>query len=153
MASQATNDGVSVGQFSLCSTGLYNRITLHSPQIWKALVETRWRKNSHTKRDDYLYEQDVFLRDNQYNRWEYLRRQEMDQTILVARCLQNLHFAECLHQWKEISEFQERSTEDPNVINAIVLERYALLVGEIQQSPPDLLLARNDDESITQVVV
>jgi regulator of sirC expression with transglutaminase-like and TPR domain len=78
--------------------------------------------------------------------------------FLAARCLQNVHFAECLHQWKEISEFQERSTEDPNVINAIVLERYALLVGEIQQSPPDLLLPRdddrsNDDESVTQVVV
>ena len=63
--------------------------------------------------------------------------------FLAARLLQNIHFAQCLYEWKEINKLELLSgaltRETGSQMNAILMERYAILVCLTQQSPPELL--------------
>ena len=62
------------------------------------------------------------------------------QTFLAARCLQNLNFAECLHEWKRIDEeYQDNRQQQHQLPSSIFIEKYALLICRIQQCPPDLI--------------
>jgi hypothetical protein len=76
--------------------------------------------------------------------------------FLAARTLQNIQFAECLYEWRDIQELQQDNEEnssdlvmeDPQYSQSILLERYALLISQIQQTPPQLL----NVPDVTQVI-
>jgi regulator of sirC expression with transglutaminase-like and TPR domain len=78
-------------------------------------------------------------------------------SFLAARSLQTIQFAECLYEWKAIQELQQdQQGEEPNAmvdpaLNTLLLERYTLLVSEIQQTPDQLVLRR--DGNLRQSVV
>lgn len=59
--------------------------------------------------------------------------------FLASRSLQNLYFATCLQEWKEIQQIVETNNNrlalDPS-FNAEILERYAILTNRIQQTLP-----------------
>ncbi len=65
-------------------------------------------------------------------------------SFLAARALQTIQFAECLYDWKRIQESSQTHAEQNNgridsAFNALLLERYALLVDEIQLTPDQLI--------------
>jgi regulator of sirC expression with transglutaminase-like and TPR domain len=80
--------------------------------------------------------------------------QDRLRAFLAARSLQALQLAECLFEWKVIFEQEDRptnqvSTNPPgesatssrsHVDSAKLLERYALLINEIQQTPDQLII-------------
>jgi regulator of sirC expression with transglutaminase-like and TPR domain len=63
--------------------------------------------------------------------------------FLAARCVQDFHFADCLLEWKglteNISEEPALRTRVSQLKAAYVLEKHALLVCEIQKTPCELL--------------
>ena len=71
--------------------------------------------------------------------------------FLACRSLQNLYFATCLHEWKEIQQVVETNSNrlalDP-FFNAEILERYAILINRIQLSPPELMKGSNVGDAI-----
>jgi regulator of sirC expression with transglutaminase-like and TPR domain len=103
---------------------------------------------------------DVFKRQAQQQRQRRQSASVFDRLLgfLAARCLQTLHFAEGLYEWKLISEFEmsggAMQDNNHNHMNSMLLERYALLVCQIQQSPPVLLSEQSEDQDdITQVII
>lgn len=68
--------------------------------------------------------------------------------FLAARCVQDFHFADCLLEWKglteNISEEPQLRTQVSQLKAAHVLEQHALLVCEIQKTPCELL----EDDSL-----
>ena len=71
--------------------------------------------------------------------------------FVAARSLQALQLARCLQEWKAIVEFEDRQINQdsqnhqqrPNLDTCRLIERYALLVNEIQQTPEQLILRRD----------
>ena len=69
-------------------------------------------------------------------------------SFLAARSLQTIQFSECLYEWKAVQELHFAHHEEETVgggrvnhaANALMLERYALLINEIQQTPDQLIL-------------
>jgi len=66
--------------------------------------------------------------------------------FLAAMSLQNINFAECLYEYKEIKELElsNEMRDDPQHMNSIILERYALVICQIQQTPSQLLEKNTD---------
>ena len=206
-----TDDGISIGRLSLCSSSLHYRICHQVDDIWQAAVIARWKKRPNSTKTipkDYRQEyirlhvgnykavelltgmtkdlQKILQLQNDedmvdgsphigqawdHPSWKALlayrsdirdvlklqaqqRRGSMPARLMgfmAARSLQNLHFAECLSEWKQISDLEmSGALRNDHHMNSILLERYALLVDEIQQSPPDLLL---EGPAISQVVL
>jgi regulator of sirC expression with transglutaminase-like and TPR domain len=72
--------------------------------------------------------------------------------FLAARSLQALQLAECLYEWKLLLELEVyhsnqsstcRRGDQGDIYTAKMIERYALLVNEIQQTPCQLILRRD----------
>lgn len=54
--------------------------------------------------------------------------------FLACRCLQNIQFGECLFDWKELAFNDARNMGEFNIR---LMERYAILVCQIQQTPEE----------------
>lgn len=63
--------------------------------------------------------------------------------FLAARCIQGFHFADCLLEWKQLtenkSEEPQSRTQASQLKAAYLLEKHVLLVCEIQKTPCELL--------------
>ena len=82
--------------------------------------------------------------------------------FVAARSLQALQLARCLQEWKAIVELEDQKMirdsrnqqhhhYGPNVDSCRLVERYALLVNEIQQTPEQLILRQ--DVSIKPLIL
>ena len=58
--------------------------------------------------------------------------------FLACRCLQNIEFAECLLDWKDLT-FED--TPQTTEANLILMEKYAILICQIQQTPEQQLIS------------
>jgi regulator of sirC expression with transglutaminase-like and TPR domain len=58
--------------------------------------------------------------------------------FLACRCLQNIQLGECLLDWKELAFHESRQMGDYNLI---LMERYSILICQIQQTPEEQLNA------------
>jgi hypothetical protein len=54
--------------------------------------------------------------------------------FLACRCLQNIQFGECLLDWKQLAFNDTRCMGESNLM---LMERYAILVCQIQQTPEE----------------
>lgn len=73
--------------------------------------------------------------------------------FLASRSLQNLSFAGCLQEWKGIQQILETNTTRlalDSSFNSEMLERYAILINEIQQTPPELSRKHDIKHCITE---
>ena len=52
--------------------------------------------------------------------------------FLASRCLQNMKFGECLHEWKQLAVHESRQMGE---FNLILMEKFSILVCHLQQTP------------------
>eukprot|EP00934_Nitzschia_sp_Nitz4_P005653 Nitzschia sp. Nitz4//scaffold147_size54853//10547//11632//NITZ4_006609-RA/size54853-processed-gene-0.40-mRNA-1//1//CDS//3329536669//5643//frame0 len=68
------------------------------------------------------------------------------QQFVAARCLQNIQFVQCLEEWRRIHILETTATESFKLsnphFNAMLIERYLLLVDEVQQRPDQLIQSK-----------
>ncbi|KAL3943795.1 MAG: hypothetical protein SGBAC_002124 [Bacillariaceae sp.] len=62
--------------------------------------------------------------------------------FVACRCLQNIEFGECLLDWKDFT-FEDGYTTPKG--NLILLEKYSILVCQMQQSPEEQLVSHRNE--------
>jgi regulator of sirC expression with transglutaminase-like and TPR domain len=67
--------------------------------------------------------------------------------LLAARCLQTIHLKECLYTWTTL--MQSAGHYDPKE-DALLLERFALLAVQIQQTPRELMEEPNVTDQVCE---
>jgi len=80
--------------------------------------------------------------------------QDRLRSFITVRVIQAIHFSQCLHEWRRIAEleYNHQMNQDPgrDVHPSQILERYALLMIQLQQTPLQLV---NRDISIRSFVL
>jgi regulator of sirC expression with transglutaminase-like and TPR domain len=70
--------------------------------------------------------------------------------FLAARCLQTIHLAECVYTWMALIQSAALNLDNDPKEDAFLLERFALLAVQIQQTPRELLEEPNVTDQVCQ---
>jgi regulator of sirC expression with transglutaminase-like and TPR domain len=117
------------------------KLSTESPLIGQGWEHPRWQEILSFRTELF----DVML--------EEARRSDKDNQLypfLAARCLQTIHLAECLYNWMTLMQSAGRNSDYDPKEDALLLERFALLAVQIQQTPRELMEEPNVTAQVCQ---